>query len=79
MTDRIAGFDWDEGNRAKCQKHGVSVEEIEALFLESDPFIGADVEHSKDEDRFFAVGNAAGFRLIFVIFTIRQREGLNII
>jgi hypothetical protein len=26
------GFDWDEGNVAKCQKHGLSVEEIESLF-----------------------------------------------
>ena len=29
----VAGFDWDEGNLAKCAKHGVPVDEIEALFL----------------------------------------------
>lgn len=23
------GFDWDAGNRDKCQKHGVSIPEIE--------------------------------------------------
>lgn len=33
MEGPIAGFDWDRGNRAKCRKHGVSAEEIEALFL----------------------------------------------
>src|SRR5271170_2071366 len=31
-TMEFDGFDWDEGNRAKCQKHGVSVAEIEGLF-----------------------------------------------
>jgi hypothetical protein len=25
-------FDWDEGNREKCQKHGLSVRDIESLF-----------------------------------------------
>ena len=76
MKDRIAGFDWDEVNSAKCQKHGVSIEEIEALFLEADPIIGDDVEHSEQKDRFFDVGNAVSFRMIFVIFTLRQRAGL---
>ena len=23
------GFDWDDGNREKCQRHGVSIAEIE--------------------------------------------------
>ncbi len=25
----VAGFDWDTGDRAKCQQHGVSLGEIE--------------------------------------------------
>jgi uncharacterized DUF497 family protein len=25
MSDVVAGFDWDDGNRRKCQKHGLSV------------------------------------------------------
>jgi uncharacterized protein len=28
----FAVFDWDSGNRKKCQKHGVSIAEIESLF-----------------------------------------------
>jgi uncharacterized DUF497 family protein len=32
MTPEVVGVEWDEGNRDKCQKHGVSIEEIEALF-----------------------------------------------
>jgi uncharacterized DUF497 family protein len=30
MGDALAGFDWDDGNRKKCQKHGVTLDEIEA-------------------------------------------------
>ena len=29
---RVDGFEWNEGNRFKCQKHGVPLAEIEALF-----------------------------------------------
>ena len=29
MLPVIAGFDWDAGNRVKCQKHGVSITDIE--------------------------------------------------
>ena len=34
MVDEVVSslFDWDSGNRAHCQKHGVSIAEIEALF-----------------------------------------------
>ena len=28
----VGGFDWDAANRAKCQKHGVSIAEIEEVF-----------------------------------------------
>ena len=28
----VAGFDWDKGNRDKCQKHGVPLAAIEDLF-----------------------------------------------
>jgi len=27
----VEGFDWDEENREKCRRHGVSIEEIEAV------------------------------------------------
>jgi uncharacterized DUF497 family protein len=31
-------FDWDDGNRTKCEKHGLSAEDIEAV-LKSNPRI----------------------------------------
>jgi len=69
---KVAGFEWDEGNRAKCQKHGVSIEEIEAL-LAGSPRIAPDLLHSAKEDRFLAVGRTAQGRALFVAFTFRRQ------
>ena len=67
---RVSGFDWDEGNRAKCQKHGLTVAHIEALFA-GNPRIAHDPKHSADEDRLIAVGRTSTGRPVFVGFTIR--------
>ncbi len=55
MDLRVSGFDWEEGNRAKCQKHGLSIAQIEALFAHG-PRIAPDPRHTADEDRLIAVG-----------------------
>jgi uncharacterized DUF497 family protein len=66
-----AGFDWDDGNREKCRKHGVSIADIEAMFLR--PFaIFPDPEHSRAEERFKAIGTTDQGRYIFVVFTLRK-------
>ncbi len=70
MDLRVSGFDWDEGNRAKCQKHGVSITEIEELFVR-DPLVAPDPKHSADEDRLIAAGRTSKGRPVFVAFTIR--------
>jgi len=72
---QIDSFDWDEGNIAKCQKHGVSIMEIEQLFMEPPaPLMMHDVAHSQDEQRFLAVGQTQAGRYVFIAFTIRERE-----
>jgi uncharacterized DUF497 family protein len=73
MNLRVGGFDWDEGNRAKCQKHGVSILEIEDLFAHS-PRVAPDPKHSVDEDRLIAVGRTSTGRPVFVAFTIRTKN-----
>jgi uncharacterized DUF497 family protein len=78
MHRAIAGFDWDEGNRGKCQKHGVSIDEIEAL-LSGEPRVAPDLRHSVDEDRFIAVGGSAQGRPLFVAFTFRTKDGQRLI
>ena len=69
---KFDGFDWDRGNRGKCQKHGVSVAEIESLF-DGTPLVGPDTKNSAQEQRFRAVGITAKGRAIFVVFTMRRR------
>lgn len=70
----VLGFEWDSGNTDKCLKHGVTVEEIEGLF-ERPVIILPDRAHSKTEERVRAVGKTAAGRYIFLVFTIRERDG----
>ena len=72
--DGAPAFDWDSGNLAKCQKHGVSIDEIQTLF-QSDPYVGRDERHSEQEDRYVAVGRSKTGRAILVIYTLRIRDG----
>jgi uncharacterized DUF497 family protein len=72
--ETFSGLDWDEGNLAKCQKHGVSVEEIEAVFA-GEPQYSPDTVHSIVEQRYLSTGRTAAGRPLFVIFTIRERDG----
>ncbi len=77
MTLQVSGFDWDDGNRPKCQKHGVPIAEIEALFVHG-PRVAPDPKHSADEDRLIAVGKT-GTEPLFVAFTMRTKEGRRLI
>ncbi|MGA2236695.1 MAG: BrnT family toxin [Terriglobales bacterium] len=78
MTLQVSGFDWDDGNRTKCQKHGVSIMEIEALFM-GGPRIAPDPKHSADEDRLIAVRKTSAGRPLFVAFTMRTTSGRRLI
>jgi len=73
MNWQVSGFDWDRGNRGKCQKHGVSIAEIEDLFTHS-PRIAPDPRHSANEDRLIAVGRTNAGRPVFVAFTLRTKK-----
>lgn len=66
------GFDWDIGNRRKCEKHGVSIAEIESLFYGT-PLVGSDAQHSGREQRLRAVGITSRKRTVFIVFTLRQK------
>ncbi|MEI7489613.1 MAG: BrnT family toxin [Chryseobacterium sp.] len=73
LTNDISGFDWDKGNCDKCQKHGVSIQEIESLF-ESSIAVFPDIAHSAREKRFIAIGKTAKVRYVFMVFTLRDSE-----
>ncbi|WP_060846242.1 MULTISPECIES: BrnT family toxin [Methylobacterium] len=67
----LVRIEWDDGNREKCQKHGVSIAEIEDV-LRGRPRIAPDLKHSATEQRLIAIGRTPAGRSIFVAFTIRQ-------
>src|SRR3954453_21201233 len=72
MGVEFDGFAWDHGNREKCQKHGVSLGEIEDLFLDSDRLVLPDHRHSGKARRLLAIGRTAEERHLYVAFTLRQ-------
>lgn len=70
MNPRIDGFDWDQGNERKCQKHGLTKSDIE-VFFQSKVWISPDIKHSSQEERFLALGRSGSGRPMFVVFTLR--------
>jgi len=75
---RVAGFDWDDANRSKCERHGVSLATIEALFRQPIA-IAPDPAHSRAETRFKAIGRTDAGRYVLMVFTLRAREGETLI
>jgi uncharacterized DUF497 family protein len=66
------GFEWDAGNSAKCQKHGLSLDEIESVFSQR-VLIVNDEANSEAEQRFRAIGVTASGRQAFIVFTLRGK------
>jgi uncharacterized protein len=77
MFLQFHGFDWDRGNRAKCQKHGLSIALIESLFARPLAIVPSTADlleaDSRDESRFCAVGQTGNGRRVFLVFTLRRK------
>lgn len=65
------GFDWDEGNSRKNDKHGVTNAEVEQVFLNAPLIVASDVKHSNQERRFHALGRTDADRRLHITFTER--------
>jgi uncharacterized DUF497 family protein len=78
MPLAVVGFDWDAGNRDKCQKHGVSIVAIESLF-QGPIAVFPDPLHSGREERFKAIGRTEGGRGVLIVFTLRVHDGETVI
>jgi uncharacterized DUF497 family protein len=73
------GFDWDTGNRLKCQKHGLTIPEIEHVVSHTETLIVHDLKNSAVESRFIAIGRTPAGRFAFVAFTPCVRNGRRLI
>ena len=68
------GFEWDEGNATKnWEKHDVSQSECEQVFFNIPLIVRRDNAHSETESRYYVLGKTDSGRLLFVVFTIREK------
>ena len=67
-------FEWDETkNQENIEKHNISFEAAQGAFFDKDRIILKDKKHSKNEERFFCIGND-GNGIVTVRFTMRNKN-----
>lgn len=72
---RIKDFEWDKGNIDKSfEKHGITPNQSEEIFLDENLKVIKDIRHSQDEKRFIAIGRTFENKILFVIFTFRDKK-----
>src|SRR5438105_2332558 len=67
----VTGFEWDDGNSMKNEKHSVSDAEAEQLFVNEPLLVLEDRAHSAAEPRWHALGRTDEGRLLHATFTLR--------
>ena len=72
----IVGFDWDDGNARKNEKHGVSQSEAEEVFFNQPLLLLEDSRHGGQEPRFHALGKTQKGRTLHITFTLRADNTL---
>jgi uncharacterized protein len=73
---KITGFNWDDGNARKNDKHGVSMAEAEQVFFNAPLLLLEDSAHSQQEPRLHALGKTDEGRALHIAFTLRQSNTL---
>jgi len=69
----VERFEWDDGNARKSEeKHNVTRQEAEQVFLNEPLLLLDDAEHSQREPRFHAYGHTEVGRRLQVSFTLRD-------
>ena len=69
------GFEWDDANIEKnWERHRVVPEEAEDIFFHQPLVVRNDNRHSKQERRYYALGQTVTGRRLFVVFTVRRKR-----
>ena len=72
---KITGFEWNHGNIDKSYlKHGIAAKEAEESFLDENVFLQEDIKYSEKEERFIAISKISKNKMLFSIFTIRNKK-----
>lgn len=70
-------FEWDDSkSHSNTNKHGVSFEEAQTVFLDENAIRFYDPDHSEDEDRFLMLGISFKLRILLVCHCFRQNENV---
>ncbi len=73
ILSKVFAFEWDKGNIDKNKKHKVGDKETEEVFFDDKRYIFKDRLHSGNEERFRIIGKTKKKRLLFVVFTKRDK------
>ena len=71
---KVEGFDWDEGNARKNERHGVTAAEAEQVFFNVPLLLLDDSHHSDSEIRYHALGKTSVGRRLHLSFTLRNDD-----
>ena len=74
--NKIVGFDWDDGNARKNEKHGVTMAEAEQVFFNAPLLLLEDGAHSEQELRIHALGKTDEGRALHIALTLRDTNRL---
>lgn len=70
---KCKGFQWDEGNLDKnWYLHQVTNGECEEVFFNLPLIVASDTKHSRQEQRYYALGRTGRDRWLFIAFSIRD-------
>jgi uncharacterized DUF497 family protein len=67
----VIGFEWDDGNARKNERHGASTAEAEQVFFNSPLLLLPDPKHSESEPRLHALGKTTAGRRLHITLTLR--------
>jgi hypothetical protein len=67
----VEGFEWDQGNARKNEKHGVTQAKAEQVFVNEPLLLLPDTKRSQNESLFYALGKTYAERLLHITFTVR--------
>ena len=73
---KVVGFDWDDGNERKNDRHEVSAAEAEQVFFNVPLLLLDDTRHSESEVRYHALGKTVEARRMHMSFTLRGDASL---
>lgn len=75
MLSDCIGFEWDHANVTKnWDKHDVSTFECEQIFFNKPLIVKRDKKHSGFENRYYVLGRTDADRLLFAVFTVRNKR-----